>query len=350
MKFCPVCQTRYDEEILRFCTKDGSPLIEENPTFTEMPSESEKIDDISEETLIHRDSPPSEIPPAQPGSEEDFEESAAAQRIVIPTIEEEKEPVRAKAAAEPRYEQPRQKSNTALVVLVTMMGTLMVLGALGGIWYFLSNRNSADSNSNKNININTNPPFSNSNIETNSNANDALETINSNINTNINSNANTNANAATPTRSPTPTPTRSPDNENTNSNVNAGNTNVTTRPSPSPGESPVASPTPTPRVSPTPDASPPQNINVGIMNSRAVNLVKPAYPPNAKQMNASGTVNVQISVDEEGNVLSAKAISGHPLLRPAAENAARQSRFNPVKINDRAVKASGLVIYNFINQ
>ncbi len=40
MKYCPVCQTRYDEEIMRFCTKDGTPLIdEEAPNFVEMPSE-----------------------------------------------------------------------------------------------------------------------------------------------------------------------------------------------------------------------------------------------------------------------------------------------------------------------
>jgi TonB family protein len=86
------------------------------------------------------------------------------------------------------------------------------------------------------------------------------------------------------------------------------------------------------------------------MNSRAVSLTKPAYPQNAKQVNASGQVTVQISVDENGNVTSARALSGHPLLRPAAENAARQSRFNPVKVNDRAVSANGLLVYNFIDQ
>jgi len=348
MKFCPVCQTRYDEEILRFCPQDGTPLVEENPKFTEMPSESDEAEDIGEETLISREKTSSEIPLAQPGDEMDAAERSG-QRIVIPTNEVEKEPVRAKAAdMPPRYDAPK-KSNTALIVLVTMMGTLIVLGILGVIGYFLSSRNSSDANSNKNININTNPPLSNSNIESNFNVNNSLGNFNSNINTNINSNINTNT--PTPTRTPTPTPTPTPQNENTNSNsnLNLGNTNVMSRPSPSPGETP-ASATPTPRLSPSPDAVPPSNVNVGIMNSRAVNLVKPAYPPNAKQVNAAGQVTVQIAVDEEGNVLSAKAVSGHPLLRPAAENAARQSRFNPVKINDRAVKASGLVVYNFINQ
>ena len=57
MKFCPTCQTRYDEEIMRFCTKDGTPLVEETPNFIEMPSESlggAPADNDGEETVIRR--------------------------------------------------------------------------------------------------------------------------------------------------------------------------------------------------------------------------------------------------------------------------------------------------------
>ena len=68
--------------------------------------------------------------------------------------------------------------------------------------------------------------------------------------------------------------------------------------------------------------APPQNVNVGVMNSRATSLPKPAYPPIAKQMNASGEVTVQVSIDEEGNVLAAKAVSGPFVLRASAESAA----------------------------
>lgn len=342
MKFCPVCQARYDEEILRFCIKDGTPLVEENPTFTEMPSQGgEEAEDIGEETLIRRN------PPPQPDEfEEEFSEPAP--RIVIPmtTEEAESEPVRAKPVPEPRKEPPPQKSNTVLVVLVTMMGTLLVLGVLGGIWYFMSSRNAANTNVNQNVNVNTAVP--NSNIDTNLNINTAPANFNTNVNENIN--ANVNANLATPTRTPTPTPTRTPqdDNTNTNANISLGNTNVISQPSPSPAVTPT--PTPSPRATPSPENTPPANVNVGIMNSRAVNLVKPAYPQTAKQMNASGQVMVQIAVDEDGNVLSARAVSGNPLLRAPAENAARQSRFNPVKVNDRAVRATGVVVYNFINQ
>ncbi|HLM02147.1 MAG TPA: energy transducer TonB, partial [Pyrinomonadaceae bacterium] len=134
----------------------------------------------------------------------------------------------------------------------------------------------------------------------------------------------------------TPTP-------DTNANVNVNvNTAVNTRPTPSP------TPTPTPRPSPTPSL--PQNVNVGMLNSRAVSLPKPAYPPTARQMNASGQVRVQVTIDEEGNVLSAKALNGHMLLRNPAEAAARQSRFNPVKVGNQPVRATGVILYNFINQ
>jgi hypothetical protein len=35
MKFCPKCQTKYDDEILRFCKTDGTPLVSEvPPSFT----------------------------------------------------------------------------------------------------------------------------------------------------------------------------------------------------------------------------------------------------------------------------------------------------------------------------
>ena len=85
------------------------------------------------------------------------------------------------------------------------------------------------------------------------------------------------------------------------------------------------------------------------MNSRAKNLRRPAYPPVAKQMGASGQVVVQVSIDEQGNVVAAKALSGHALLRTPAEAAARQSSFNPVKVGDKTIRATGTVVYNFIN-
>ena len=66
-------------------------------------------------------------------------------------------------------------------------------------------------------------------------------------------------------------------------------------------------------------------------------------------MRAAGRVTVQVMVDETGGVTSARAISGHPLLRQAAEAAARQSRFNPIRANNQVVSATGILVYNFVN-
>ena len=56
MRYCPECGERFDEDIIKFCTKDGTPLVEEDePKFTAMPSQSgEDADDIGEETVIRR--------------------------------------------------------------------------------------------------------------------------------------------------------------------------------------------------------------------------------------------------------------------------------------------------------
>jgi TonB family protein len=93
--------------------------------------------------------------------------------------------------------------------------------------------------------------------------------------------------------------------------------------------------------------STPNSISGGVLNGKATNLPKPAYPPSAKAVKASGAVNVQVEVDEKGNVTTAKALSGHPLLRASAEQAARQAKFNPTLLSGKPVKVSGVLVYNF---
>jgi TonB family protein len=92
----------------------------------------------------------------------------------------------------------------------------------------------------------------------------------------------------------------------------------------------------------------PKVINGGVVNSKATQLVKPAYPAAAKAVNASGAVNVQITIDENGDVSEAAAMSGHPLLRSAAVDAARASKFAPTLLSGQPVKVTGVVVYNFV--
>jgi len=88
-------------------------------------------------------------------------------------------------------------------------------------------------------------------------------------------------------------------------------------------------------------------VSGGVLNGRAISLPKPPYPPLAKSAGATGTVMVKVLVDENGNVVSATAITGHPLLRVAAAQAARGARFTPTKLSGQAVQVSGVIQYNF---
>ncbi|MDT7603514.1 MAG: periplasmic protein TonB [Acidobacteriota bacterium] len=88
-------------------------------------------------------------------------------------------------------------------------------------------------------------------------------------------------------------------------------------------------------------------VSGGILDSKATSKPDPAYPAVAKAVKASGAVVVQVTVDEQGKVISAHAVSGHPLLRASAEAAARQARFQPMLLSGRPVKVTGMLTYNF---
>lgn len=98
----------------------------------------------------------------------------------------------------------------------------------------------------------------------------------------------------------------------------------------------------------TPAKPTPKTISGGVLNGKAKNLAPPAYPEAARAVRASGAVNVQITVSESGKVLSASAVSGHPLLRGAAEDAAKKSTFEPVLLEGNPVKVTGILMFYFV--
>lgn len=104
---------------------------------------------------------------------------------------------------------------------------------------------------------------------------------------------------------------------------------------------PLAPPSPVGAVSPV------APVQGGSLNGKAIKKVHPVYPPVAKAAGAQGPVNVQIVVNEAGEVISAKAVSGHPLLQQAAVDAAQQWRFTPTKLAGEPVKVSGTVTFAF---
>jgi len=99
---------------------------------------------------------------------------------------------------------------------------------------------------------------------------------------------------------------------------------------------------------PADDSMPRAAISGGILNGRALKLPKPSYPSAAREARVSGTVEVRVVIDETGKVIAAKAISGHPDLRGASEDAAMKSEFSPTKLAGQPVKVSGLILYNFV--
>lgn len=91
----------------------------------------------------------------------------------------------------------------------------------------------------------------------------------------------------------------------------------------------------------------PPVISKGVITGQATSLPQPAYPPMAKQIRVQGKVSVQVLIDEQGRVISANAIDGHPMLAPAAQKAALQARFRPTLLSDQPVKVSGVITYDF---
>jgi TonB family protein len=106
---------------------------------------------------------------------------------------------------------------------------------------------------------------------------------------------------------------------------------------------PLAEPPPPPRP-----LLPRAPISGGVLDGKAVSKPQPAYPSVALAGRAAGAVYVQVTVDESGQVISAKAIGGHPLLQSAATEAAYRARFSPTRLEGQPVKVSGVLSYNFV--
>lgn len=98
-----------------------------------------------------------------------------------------------------------------------------------------------------------------------------------------------------------------------------------------------------PRIKVPPRAA----VSGGVLNAKATSKPTPVYPAKAKAAKVSGTVVVQVVVDEAGNVEKAQAVSGHPLLLEAAVEAAKNAKFAPVLLQGQPAKVNGVLIYNF---
>lgn len=101
-----------------------------------------------------------------------------------------------------------------------------------------------------------------------------------------------------------------------------------------------------------PDIAPPPVVDrrpkfIGIITSKATYLPKPQYPAIAEKMGMSGSVSVQVVIDEQGRVVSATASSGSAIFRETAVRAARQAKFSPTILSNVPIKVTGIIVYHF---
>lgn len=86
----------------------------------------------------------------------------------------------------------------------------------------------------------------------------------------------------------------------------------------------------------------------GFLESSALRRVQPAYPPLAKAAKISGSVVVEVTIDEEGSVNAARAISGHPLLKDSSVAAAREWKFSETRLQGEPSRVIGTITFNFL--
>jgi TonB family protein len=88
-------------------------------------------------------------------------------------------------------------------------------------------------------------------------------------------------------------------------------------------------------------------LSGGVLQGAALKKFQPEYPPIAKAAGAEGAVQVMVVINETGQVEVAQVVSGHPLLREAALEAAKKWVFKPTELSGKPVKVQGTLTFNF---
>lgn len=150
MKHCPNCQTTYADDNLQFCLQDGTPLADGSNRISSNNYETEES-----ETLVL----PKRVEPIRFEPPSAYQTNQANWQPSQPVIVEQRE---------------TKKSNTPLIVGLSVLGTILLLGLGGlGAWLYFSNKNTPVA-----VSVNNSPPNrpANANAATNQNANANLAT------------------------------------------------------------------------------------------------------------------------------------------------------------------------------
>jgi protein TonB len=97
------------------------------------------------------------------------------------------------------------------------------------------------------------------------------------------------------------------------------------------------------------DNRPKAPIRVGgrVREPKATFRLEPSYPTLARQAHISGTVIIDAVLDEHGNVVEMKVVSGPPLLIQAALDAVGRWKYEPTYLNDEPVSVQLNVTVTF---
>jgi TonB family protein len=79
----------------------------------------------------------------------------------------------------------------------------------------------------------------------------------------------------------------------------------------------------------------------------AVVKPQPAYSPIARQMKVSGRVEVEVLINEQGAVETARVLTGNPLLTQSAIIAVEKWKFTPFTSDGKAVRATTTIVFEF---
>ncbi len=381
MKVCPQCRSEF-EDIYNFCLKDGTPLVS--------PDEPQAAEEIEQETIIRTDNPSfgekTEMMENRVTNEEVPPEETDFQAGAVPTEEwqgetpseqwqQQQQPTA--AAYEPQDSQADQafaaaqipvnqeqthsedvrqvpppkesRSHLGLILGVVAVFGLLLLGTvIGGVYFLMQSRQTGGEVASANANVEnqaTNEDLGNAaNSELTIGNGEDTEENNSSNSEDTKDEDDTAKEDAEKKKTPTPTPKPTPKDEKPT---------PTPRPNIIPNNDIDEPPPPPPPTPPRPPRTPPTRPNVpkrisgGVVNGKATSLPKPAYPAAARAANVKGAVTVAVVISKSGSVISASAVSGHPLLRSAAVSAARRARFAPTLLNGQPVEVSGVIVYNF---
>lgn len=101
-------------------------------------------------------------------------------------------------------------------------------------------------------------------------------------------------------------------------------------------------------TNPQPSPVQPAPVVSEVTAAKAIKKVEPSYPSFARSMGVSGSVTIEITIDEQGKVTKAEAISGPGQLRQAGVDAAKRWEFQPATSNGTPIQSTTKITFNFV--